>query len=214
MQRGGVQSKPLCHSLNYRSIFTLGQFQTRGGHDVPGRSPRTLLFELRNGAGEDINIGMYTFWTNITLWCAIAGWLVAQFLKLFTYMIREKRFDFAFLLRLGGMPSSHTASAMACAISVGLRMGFGSSAFALATGLVVLIMVDAQSVRRAAGQQARLLNQMAEEFYKSRHFPQKKLVEFLGHTRLEVFAGAILGAGLALIIHGAFPEWAAIGVGN
>ncbi|HRV30632.1 MAG TPA: divergent PAP2 family protein, partial [Kiritimatiellia bacterium] len=104
----------------------------------------------------------HDFIHNITLWAAVAGWLAAQFIKLATYAIRERKFDYGFLFRLGGMPSSHSSSAAACAMSVGLRTGFGSPVFSVALGMLALIMIDAQSVRRAAGQQARLLNQMAE----------------------------------------------------
>lgn len=147
--------------------------------------------------------------TNVTLVVAVASWLLAQFIKLFTFMAREKKFDYGFLFRLGGMPSSHTASAAACATSVGMRMGFGSPVFAVAIGMLALIMIDAQSVRRAAGVQARLLNQMAEDFYRNHKFSPEKLVEFLGHTRLEVLAGALLGIGIALLVHGYFPAGAA-----
>ena len=151
----------------------------------------------------------HDFINNVTLVAAVASWILAQFIKLFTFMGRERKFDFAFLFRLGGMPSSHTASAAACAMSVGLRSGFGSTVFAVAMGMLTLIMVDAQSVRRAAGVQARLLNQMAEEFYKNHKFSPEKLVEFLGHTRLEVLMGALLGVGMALGIHMLFPVWSA-----
>lgn len=151
----------------------------------------------------------HDFINNVTLVAAVASWLLAQFIKLFTFMVREKRFDFGFLFRLGGMPSSHTASAAACAMSVGLRTGFGSAVFAVATGMLALIMIDAQSVRRAAGAQARLLNQMAEEIYRNHKFSPERLVEFLGHTRLEVVMGALLGIAIALTVHGCFPAWAA-----
>jgi uncharacterized protein len=140
---------------------------------------------------------------------AVASWLVAQFIKLLSYLLRERKFDYGFLFRLGGMPSSHTASAAACAVSVGLRTGFGSPVFAVAMGMLALIMIDAQSVRRAAGVQARLLNQMAEEFYRHHKVSPEKLVEFLGHTRLEVLMGALLGIALALAVHRVFPVWAA-----
>ncbi len=146
---------------------------------------------------------------NISLVAAVASWMIAQFVKLITFMVRERKFDYGFLLRLGGMPSSHTASAAACAVSVGLRNGFGSPVFAVATGMLALIMIDAQSVRRAAGVQARLLNQMAEDFYRNHKVSPEKLVEFLGHTRLEVLAGAILGGTVAWGLHALFPVWAA-----
>lgn len=149
------------------------------------------------------------FVNNATLVAAVASWLAAQLIKLFTFLIRERKFDYGFLFRLGGMPSSHTASAAACALSVGLRAGFGSPVFAVALGMLALIMIDAQSVRRAAGVQARLLNQMAEDFYRNHKFSPEKLVEFLGHTRMEVLMGALLGFVIALLIHGLFPAWAA-----
>ena len=150
------------------------------------------------------------FINNATLVAAVASWLVAQFIKLFTFAVRERKFDYGFLFRLGGMPSSHTASAAACAMSVGLRTGFGSAVFAVAMGMLALIMIDAQSVRRAAGVQARLLNQMAEDFYRDHKFSPEKLVEFLGHTRLEVLMGALLGSALAWGLHRLFPVWASV----
>ena len=75
--------------------------------------------------------------------------------------------------------------------------------------MLALIMIDAQSVRRAAGVQARLLNQMAEDFYRNHKFSPEKLVEFLGHTRLEVLMGLLLGIAIALTVHAVFPVWAA-----
>ena len=151
---------------------------------------------------------LHDFINNVTVVAALASWLAAQFIKLFTFAVRERKFDYGFLFRLGGMPSSHTASAAACATSVGLRTGFGSALFGVALGMLVLIMIDAQSVRRAAGAQARLLNQIAEEFYRHHKFSPEKLVEFLGHTRMEVVAGAVLGVLVALAVHGLFPAWA------
>ena len=151
----------------------------------------------------------HDFINNATLVVAVASWMVAQVIKLLTFVVREGKFDYGFLFRLGGMPSSHTASAAACAMSVGLRSGFGSTVFAVAMGMLALIMIDAQSVRRAAGVQARLLNQMAEDFYRDHKFSPEKLVEFLGHTRLEVLMGALLGIAIACGIHRLFPVWAA-----
>ncbi len=139
---------------------------------------------------------------NITVWSGFAAWMLAQFIKLFLYIRRTGRFDPAFMLRLGGMPSSHSATVTAVALSVGLRAGFGSTLFALALTFAVIVMIDAQSVRRAAGQQARLLNQIVDELFHEHHISQQKLVEFLGHTRLEVLFGMLLGVFTTLLIHG------------
>jgi acid phosphatase family membrane protein YuiD len=62
-------------------------------------------------------------------------------------------------------------------------------------------MFDAQSVRRAAGQQARILNQIVAELFKEHHLSKNKLAELLGHTRLEVGAGLLLGVTMALLVH-------------
>ena len=62
-------------------------------------------------------------------------------------------------------------------------------------------MFDAQSVRQAAGRQARLLNQIVQELFKEHHLSQQKLAELLGHTRLEVFGGLLTGILVAVLIH-------------
>jgi acid phosphatase family membrane protein YuiD len=58
-------------------------------------------------------------------------------------------------------------------------------------------MFDAQSVRAAAGQQARLLNQIVDELLHEHHLSEKKLKELLGHTRLEVLMGMFTGIATA-----------------
>jgi acid phosphatase family membrane protein YuiD len=143
---------------------------------------------------------------NVTIVSAFAAYLSSQVIKLIIVAVREKRFDLNFLSRLGGMPSSHASTASACALSVGLRTGFDSPVFAVAFGLVALVMIDAQSVRRAAGAQARLLNQLAEEFRQKHPEPPVKLSEALGHTRTEVFVGAVLGVAVAWLTHALFPS--------
>lgn len=139
---------------------------------------------------------------NVTFWAGVAAWVLAQLIKLLITYLRTGKLDPAFLLRLGGMPSSHSAMVCAVATSIGLTDGFDSPLFALATALAVIVMVDAQSVRRAAGQQARLLNQIVDELFKQHRLSQQKLAEFLGHTRLEVFFGFLLGILVALLLHG------------
>jgi hypothetical protein len=53
-------------------------------------------------------------------------------------------------------------------------------------------------VRQAAGKQARVLNQIIDEFFQGkREFPEERLKELLGHTPIQVFAGLILGICIA-----------------
>lgn len=143
----------------------------------------------------------FSWWHNATIWAGFAAWLLAQLAKLLGAFIETRKIDFGFMFRLGGMPSSHSALTCAVATSVGLRHGFDSAVFAAAAALAAIVMIDAASVRRAAGQQARLLNQIVEEFFQQHHLSQEKLAELLGHTRLEVLLGMVLGVLAAIMVH-------------
>jgi hypothetical protein len=61
-------------------------------------------------------------------------------------------------------------------------------------------MFDAAGVRNAAGEQARILNQIVDELFKEHRFSEKRLKELLGHTRFEVFVGMLLGILSAIIV--------------
>lgn len=140
--------------------------------------------------------------TNLAFVSAFLGWLVAQALKFVLHFTRTRKLDFYVFVSTGGMPSSHSAMVTALATSVGIQLGFGHPMFALALGFALVVMFDAQSFRRAAGQQARLLNQIVAELFKEHHLSEGKLVELLGHTRYEVFAGMLLGIVISLLVHG------------
>ncbi len=107
------------------------------------------------------------------------------------------------------MPSSHSATVSALAVSVGLREGFDSALFAVAAVFALIVMYDATGIRRAAGLHAQLLNQLVEELQKlvERGFAREPLKELLGHTYLEVLVGALLGLLVALSLHYLFPAW-------
>jgi uncharacterized protein len=143
---------------------------------------------------------------NLTFVSAFLAWFLAQTLKLVAHYAQTRRIDFDVLVSTGGMPSSHSSMVSALATGVGLSTGFGSPVFALSLGFALVVMFDAQSFRQAAGQQARLLNQIVEELFKEHHFSERKLAELLGHTRYEVFFGMLLGIVVAL---GTFALFAA-----
>ncbi len=121
------------------------------------------------------------------------AWLIAQSIKFTRHGLRHQELDFRFFVSTGGMPSAHSAAVSALATSVGLRAGWDSPVFATALCFAIIVMFDAQSVRRAAGQQARILNQIVAELFQQHHLSTHKLAELLGHTRLEVGAGMLLG---------------------
>jgi len=131
----------------------------------------------------------------------LSVWAITQVLKVVLGVIREKRFNFKWFIGTGGMPSSHAAGATALATSTGLYVGFESPLFALATVFALVTMFDAQGVRRSAGQQAAILNQVMDDMYWKGRIETNRLFELIGHTPLQVIAGALLGAVLALIFY-------------
>lgn len=149
-----------------------------------------------------------SLWANVTLWAAAFGWTAAQFIKFSRHYIRARRMDFGFFVSTGGMPSAHSALVSALATSVGIINGMGSPLFAVTAIFAMIVMFDAQGVRRAAGHQARVLNQIVDEVMKQHHLPKReKLAELLGHTRHEVLVGMLLGIVVALLTHAAWHRF-------
>ncbi|MCR4693447.1 MAG: divergent PAP2 family protein [Firmicutes bacterium] len=142
------------------------------------------------------------FWAESVLVTSVIAWFTAQVIKVITSLIQDKRFDFRRLVGSGGMPSSHASFVTSLAVSVGIIEGFSSTDFAVCTVFALVVMYDAAGVRRAAGQQARILNKLLEDFEKSDFSrSDKHLKELLGHTPKEVFVGALLGIAIALLRH-------------
>lgn len=132
---------------------------------------------------------------NRVFMAAATGWLVAQVLKTIIDMCVNKSFDPERLVGSGGMPSSHSATVCALATAAGIEYGGGSFQFAISAILAIIVMYDARGVRREAGLQAQVLNEMIAFFQnmgKSVSY-EEKLKELIGHTPLQVTAGAILG---------------------
>ena len=135
-----------------------------------------------------------------SFWAALFGWLFAQLIKMVTCLINSKKLDFSYLVSTGGMPSAHTSMTCSLATSIGLINGFNSISFSIAIAFASVVMFDAQSVRKSAGEQAKLLNQIVDELLTEHNLSEKKLKELLGHTRLEVLGGVICGIFSAYVI--------------
>ena len=143
-----------------------------------------------------------SLWSNVALWASELGWTLAQAIKFVRHYIRTRERDFRFFVSTGGMPSAHSALVSALATSVGIDHGVGSPLFAVTTVFALIVMFDAQGVRHAAGQQARLINEMVDELMQRHHWPRRqKLAELLGHSRHEVFVGLVLGVACAFLMH-------------
>jgi hypothetical protein len=140
---------------------------------------------------------------NIFYLTAIA-WAIAQGLKVLIYYFQHHKINFRLFVGMGGMPSSHSALVCSMTTAIGLDTHWDSPAFWLSVGVALIVMTDAAGVRRAAGQQAKILNQMMDDWGKSRPIPQQKLKELLGHTPMQVYAGAVLGILIVLALHPLF----------
>lgn len=137
---------------------------------------------------------------NAILWTALGAAFLAQFLKVVTYFARERKLNFRHMVESGGMPSSHSALVVALATMVGLREGWNSALFAVATVFAMVVMYDAAGVRQAAGKQARILNRIVEELWATQTVSEERLKELLGHTPRQVLAGAFLGFLVAWVV--------------
>ena len=128
----------------------------------------------------------------------VVSWALAQSLKVLVGLIRDKRFNFRWLVSSGGMPSSHTAAVASLSMVTALYYGFSSMPFWITLVFSLIIMFDAAGVRRAVGRQAGILNKVLDDIYKSGQVREERVKELLGHTPVEVFAGAALGIVVAL----------------
>jgi acid phosphatase family membrane protein YuiD len=137
---------------------------------------------------------------NQILWTTLSAWLVASVLKVAFYYVKEKKINFRRFVGTGGMPSSHSALVAGLATAVGIRTGWDSVNAALAIVFALVVMYDAAGVRLAASRQAATLNKIIDELFEEGEFHQERLKELLGHTRIEVIAGAALGILIAIAL--------------
>jgi acid phosphatase family membrane protein YuiD len=136
---------------------------------------------------------MNELFSNRILQAVFVPWLIAQISKPIIEYIRKRRLNLRLLASAGGMPSSHSASVCALATAVAIQEGVTSTLFAIAFLLAIIVMYDAAGVRRAASIQAHILNQIIDELFQGHPISETRLRELLGHTPVEVVAGAVLG---------------------
>ena len=143
---------------------------------------------------------------NPVLLAAVVAWALSQVAKAVIHLIIHKRFVWERLLGDGGMPSSHSATVTAAAVTIGFQCGWSSPMFGLAAIVAIVVMHDAMGVRQETGKQARVINSMVEllnSMGRGEMTPEETLKEFVGHTRGQVIVGAMLGAAVALALNGA-----------
>ena len=134
--------------------------------------------------------------TNRIFLAVLAGGLGAQIIKIIVFMTKYKqKFHWKDLIVTGSMPSSHSAIVCALAVSVGILKGVGEM-FVIALILAAIVIRDAMGVRRTAGEEGKLINELIKKTKLKVH----PLHYALGHKPNEVFAGAIIGIFAGFIV--------------
>ena len=127
---------------------------------------------------------------NQLLFWSLIACLTAQLLKIIFNLVLKRELRFGIIFETGGMPSSHSALITGVTSGIGLDLGFNSSTFALSVCISLIVMYDASGIRKSSGLQAAQINKISKEL------DNKSLItlkETLGHTKLEVIVGAIIG---------------------
>ena len=145
------------------------------------------------------------FWEGLSknkaFWAIVFSAIVAQSLKIFLGVIKEKKFNFYWLLGTGGMPSAHSAAVVSLVICIGKELGSSSPFFALSIVFALITMFDAQTWRRSIGFQAKILNKIMVDFREGKKIREDRLRELVGHTPVEVLMGALVGAVVTLMLY-------------
>ena len=132
------------------------------------------------------------------------AWVCSQVIKTIIHLILNKKIVWERLVGDGGMPSSHSATVTSVAVATGFTAGWDSPVFAVAVFMAIIVMHDARGVRRETGKQAVVINNMLELFEQmgaGNMTPEQTLKEFVGHTPLQVAAGAVLGFIVAVLFN-------------
>ncbi|MGL4363213.1 MAG: divergent PAP2 family protein [Cellulosilyticaceae bacterium] len=136
---------------------------------------------------------------NNILMVSLLSWFLAQFIKVILTLVNDRKLDLHKFISSGGMPSSHSSFTTAVAVGVGQSYGYNSPLFAVAAVFCFVVMYDATNVRLEAGKQAALLNRIIDVMQDPSVTLERRLKELLGHTPIQVAAGAILGIATALV---------------
>ena len=127
----------------------------------------------------------------------VTAWFFSHAVKYIVAAVRGKQLDFTHQLFVsGGMPSSHSATALAVWTVILLTDGPASGLFGLATLVVLIVTYDAVKVRRSSGEQGSAIAVLIKESKSKAVIPRAAK----GHTPLEVVVGAVFGITVGLIV--------------
>ncbi|MGZ0020257.1 divergent PAP2 family protein [Nitrosomonas sp. wSCUT-2] len=122
------------------------------------------------------------------------AWLTAGSLKFIINSIKAKQLAFG-QIGYGGLPSNHSAIVSSMAALIALKEGIAHPAFGVALTLAFIVILDANSLRRQVGKHAVVINKLAIAMP-----DHQTLRERMGHTRIEIVAGVLVGTAVAAVI--------------
>lgn len=135
---------------------------------------------------------------NQILTVSLLSWFIAQVMKTIINFVLLGKFQLERMWGDGGMPSAHSATVCAMTIATARSAGVDSPIFAVACVVAIITMHDAMGVRHETGEQAKVLNQMIDQWIEvseqnAPFLQNMHLKEMVGHTPLQVVAGFLVG---------------------
>ena len=140
-------------------------------------------------------IELFELINNKLLFWSLISCITAQFLKIVFNFFSEGELRIGIIFETGGMPSSHSSLITSLTAGLGIDLGFDDPIFAMAVGISLIVMYDASGVRRSAGLNAKEINKLSKSIDEKSTL---NLKETLGHSKLEVIVGSILGPLISL----------------
>jgi acid phosphatase family membrane protein YuiD len=124
------------------------------------------------------------------------AWLIAGCMKFAVNYIRFGG-DARNRIGNGGFPSNHTTIMTTVVMLIGFHEGFSTPSFSLGVAITFIVIIDATGLRRHVGRHASHLNQISKEQNNILNINHR---ESMGHNKIEVFGGLILGIILGFIL--------------
>ncbi|MDA3899410.1 MAG: divergent PAP2 family protein [Spirochaetes bacterium] len=130
---------------------------------------------------------------------ATVAFLLSQLIKFLFSLCEGQKKEIHEFFGTGGMPSSHSATVSALSTTIGITTGWGSVSFAISCVFSSIVIYDAATLRRAAGNNAHQINEITSKISEKWDSLPLKLKTSLGHSIPEVAAGIALGTTLAVL---------------
>ena len=121
------------------------------------------------------------------------AWLLAGSTKFVINSLKAGQLAFG-QIGYGGLPSNHSAIVSSATALVAIREGLNHPVFGVALALAFVVMMDANSLRRQVGRHAESINRLSDGGQ------EEHLRERMGHTRLEISAGIVVGVFSAWLV--------------